>query len=71
MAQTEPQPERVSRSTEVGKQGTPVVNQGLYDLLTSWMEDDDEENIAEQRETREYLERVLDEDRLSDRKLFR
>jgi hypothetical protein len=36
-------------------------------LLASWCEDDDE---AEQRETIEYLMRVLDEDRLSYRKLF-
>jgi hypothetical protein len=47
-----------------------VVNQALIDLLTSWIEDDDEESIAEQRETWEVLQRVLDEDRLSDRKLF-
>ena len=36
-------------------------------LLQSWIDDGDEE---EQKETGEYLIRVLDEDRLSDRKLF-
>jgi hypothetical protein len=35
-------------------------------LLNSWREDDEQE----QKETLEYLQRVLDEDRLSDRKLF-
>lgn len=36
-------------------------------LLQSWIDEGDEE---EQRETGEYLIRVLDEDRLSERKLF-
>jgi hypothetical protein len=36
-------------------------------LLESWCESDDAE---EQRETFAYLKRVLDEDRLSERKLF-
>ncbi len=40
----------------------------LVDLLQSWIEDDDGEE--EQRETGEYLIRVLDEDRTSERKLF-
>ncbi len=35
-------------------------------LLNSWHEDDEQE----QKETLEYLQRTLDEDRLSDRKLF-
>jgi len=39
----------------------------LVSLLQSWVEDGDPE---EQRETGEYLIRSLDEDRLSDRKLF-
>jgi len=39
----------------------------LVSLLQSWVEEGDAE---EQRETGEYLIRVLDEDRLSDRKLF-
>ena len=40
---------------------------GLGALIRSWM---DEEDAGEQRETIEYLVRALDEDRLSDRKLF-
>jgi predicted transcriptional regulator len=36
-------------------------------LVQSWIDEGDEE---EQKETGEYLIRVLDEDRLSDRKLF-
>jgi hypothetical protein len=39
----------------------------LAALLQSWVDDDD---VAEQQETGEYLIRVLDEDRLSNRKLF-
>jgi plasmid stability protein len=38
----------------------------LMAAFRSWMEGD----AAEQRETGEYLIRTLDEDRLSDRKLF-
>lgn len=36
-------------------------------LIQSWIDDEDD---LEQQETGEYLVRVLDEDRLSDRKLF-
>lgn len=39
----------------------------LVSLLKSWVEEGD---LQEQRETGEYLIRSLDEDRLSDRKLF-
>ncbi len=39
----------------------------LVDLLQSWIDEDDSE---EQKETGEYLVRVLDEDRMSARKLF-
>ena len=39
----------------------------LCALLASWIKDGDAE---EQRETGDYLIRALDEDRLSDRKLF-
>ncbi len=39
----------------------------LVTLLDAWIDEDDSE---EQRETGEYLVRVLDEDRLADRKLF-
>lgn len=41
-------------------------NQDLIQLLRSWREDDEEE----QSDTLEYLKQALDEDRLSDRKLF-
>lgn len=36
-------------------------------LLQSWLNEDEE---AEQKETGDFLRRVLDEDRLSERKLF-
>lgn len=39
----------------------------LVALLQSWI---DEEDGGEQKETGDYLIRALDEDRLSDRKLF-
>lgn len=39
----------------------------LISLLQSWIDEGDAE---EQKETGEYLIRALDEDRLSDRKLF-
>ena len=44
-----------------------IVNQAALELLRSWREDGDEE---EQRETWEFLQQALDEDRLSDRPLF-
>ena len=40
--------------------------QALLRLLASWREEDE----AEQRDTLAYLQRVLDEDRESNRKLF-
>lgn len=39
----------------------------LITLLQAWI---DQGDLEEQRETGEYLIRALDEDRLSDRKLF-
>jgi hypothetical protein len=39
----------------------------LVELLQSWIEEGD---AQEQKETGEYLTRALDEDRLSDRRLF-
>ncbi len=39
----------------------------IVSLLQSWI---DEGDTAEQKETGDYLIRTLDEDRLSDRKLF-
>ena len=44
------------------------VNQALA-LLQSWSVEESSER-DEQRETWEFLKRALDEDRLSDRKLF-
>lgn len=37
------------------------------DMLQSWIEDED---VEDQQETGKYLVQVLDEDRLSDRKVF-
>ncbi|BAY88364.1 MULTISPECIES: hypothetical protein [unclassified Tolypothrix] len=46
----------------------PKENQSkLVNLLQSWMDEDDTD---EQQETGEYLIQALDEDRLSERKLF-
>ncbi|TVQ52495.1 MAG: hypothetical protein EA366_14090 [Spirulina sp. DLM2.Bin59] len=39
----------------------------VIDMLQSWIEDED---FIEQQETGEYLVGAIDEDRLSDRKLF-
>ncbi len=44
-------------------------NQAAIELLRSWREDD-EYNEEEQKATWEFLKQALDEDRLSDRKLF-
>jgi hypothetical protein len=45
----------------------PPINYAALALLQSWATEGDEQ---EQRDTWEYLKKVLDEDRLSDRKLF-
>ncbi|MDC0835819.1 hypothetical protein POG22_22900 [Geitlerinema sp. CS-897] len=42
----------------------------VLELLDSWCEDT-EENIQEQKETFEYLRKAIDEDRPSDRKIFK
>ena len=64
--------ERIDKnlSEEAGKFVLPNmdVNQALA-LLQSWDVEESSER-EEQRETWEYLKRALDEDRLSDRKLF-
>ncbi len=77
-------PEMVKRlQDEAARQGVPLEDYtrrllerslppeshggGLVELIDSWIEQGDEE---EQKETAEYLIRVLDEDRLSNRKLF-
>lgn len=43
------------------------INQALLEWYTKWVEEGDE---SEQRETLEYLQQALDEDRLSNRPLF-
>lgn len=45
-----------------------AANQAAIALLRSWWDEGDEQ---EQRETLAYLQQVLDEDRFSDRPLFR
>ena len=52
----------LSESISVQEKSTKLVN-----LLQSWIDEDD---VQEQQETGEYLIQALDEDRLSDRKLF-
>jgi hypothetical protein len=52
----------LSESSLVQEKSTKLVN-----LLQSWIDEDD---VQEQQETGEYLVQALDEDRLSDRKLF-
>lgn len=58
-----PQPEEVFYTLPGGDPERAIA------LLESWC-DVDEAEAEEQRETFEYLKRVLDEDRLSERKLF-
>jgi hypothetical protein len=52
----------LSRSFQLKQKQTEAV-----DMLQSWIE---EEDIEDQRDTGEYLIQALDEDRLSERKLF-
>ena len=42
----------------------------LVQLLKSWSEEDEREDEQEQRDTWEQLKQALDQDRLSNRKLF-
>lgn len=42
----------------------------LVQLLESWREEDEKEDEQEQRDTWEQLKQALDQDRLSNRKLF-
>lgn len=61
-----------AESMEAGQQAAInqlAKNEEAIQLLRSWRESS-EEDQQEQQETWEYLKRVLDEDRLSDRKLF-
>ncbi len=58
-----------SRSTfeEISQPISPSPrNRALIELLRSWREGDEQE----QKSTWEYLKQALDEDRLSERKLF-
>jgi hypothetical protein len=52
----------LTNSISLKQKQTEAVN-----LLQSWIDDEDE---SEQQETGQYLIHALDEDRLSDRKLF-
>jgi len=45
-------------------------NQALIALLRSWRETTDPDELQDQKETWGFLERALDEDRLSYRKFF-
>lgn len=54
-------------SKETSRDDTSEIEASLA-MLRSWLEEEDYE--GEQKETLEYLMRVLDEDRLSYRKLF-
>ena len=56
-------------SEEDQRQRQIAQNQAAIQLLQSWRKGDAAE-VQRQREVWEYLKRVLDEDRLSDRKLF-
>ena len=63
---------QATSQSEIEKKGLPQSiaqiqkNRALILLLRSWREGDEQE----QRSTWEYLKQVLDEDRLSERKLF-
>jgi hypothetical protein len=58
-----------NKSSEQGVVLSPEILE-LLDVMRSWLEEDDPEDEAEQKATWEYLKKALDEDRLSDRKLF-
>ncbi len=65
-------PTRMASQSEIEKKEFPQSaaqsqkNRALIQLLRSWREGDEQE----QRSTWEYLKQALDEDRLSERKLF-
>lgn len=65
---TSPQ-HRSDQEREAERQEQIRRNQGLIALLDEWAQGD-EQDQAEQRETWELLQRLLDEDRLSSRPLF-
>jgi hypothetical protein len=54
--------------TKLSKEERIKRNQPAIELLRSWREDEDDEQ--EQKETAEYLEQVINEDRMSNRPLF-
>lgn len=54
--------------TKLSKEERIIRNQPAIELLRSWREDEDDEQ--EQKETAEYLEQVINEDRMSNRPLF-
>lgn len=58
-----------SEEREARRQEQIKRNQGLIALLDEWAQGDAQDQ-EEQRETWDLLQRVLDEDRLSPRKLF-
>jgi len=66
------EPSRTASQSEIEHKGLPQStvqsqkNLALIQLLRSWREGDEQE----QRSTWEYLKQALDEDRLSERKLF-
>jgi hypothetical protein len=66
------EPPRTASQSEIENKELPQSaaqsqkNRALIQLLRSWREGDEQE----QRSTWEYLKQVLDEDRLSERKLF-
>ncbi|MCC3583296.1 hypothetical protein [Microcoleus sp. PH2017_30_WIL_O_A] len=66
-----PEPAQTPESvdfTKLSKEERIKRNQPAIELLRSWREDEDDEQ--EQKETAEYLEQVINEDRMSNRPLF-
>lgn len=66
---TTPARDLTSEEREARRQEQIRRNQALIALMNEWAEGDTADQ-EEQRETWEILKRVLDEDRLSSRKLF-
>lgn len=66
LSELAPTPEKIDM-TKLSLEERIKRNQGAIDLINSWVEEGDEQ---EQTETWEYLRKVLDEDRLSNRLLF-
>lgn len=66
LSEPAPTPEKID-ITKLSLEERIQRNQGAIELLRSWREEDDEQ---EQKETAEYLEQVMNEDRMSNRPLF-